>query len=81
MLNVSTAKAICDAVVKGERVLRRVVTVTGEVAAPANLYARIGTPVGELVEACGGALETADRLILGGPMMGMAAFDLNTPVA
>lgn len=81
VLNVSTAKAICDAVVKGERVLRRVVTVTGEVAAPANLYARIGTPVGELVEACGGALETADRLILGGPMMGMAAFDLNTPVA
>ena len=63
VLNVSTAKAICDAVVKGERVLRRVVTVTGEVAEPANLYARIGTPVGELVEADPGRTDDGNGCI------------------
>lgn len=80
VLNVATAHAICAAVKRGEVVLRRIVTVAGAVAVPANWYARIGTPIGDLIEACGGALPAAQRLILGGPMMGMAAFDLRTPI-
>jgi electron transport complex protein RnfC len=79
--NVGTATAMTDAVVAGRPLFRRVVTVTGaKVAEPANLMVRVGTPVGDAIEACKGDLEGAGKLILGGPMMGFAQHTDQVPV-
>ncbi len=81
VLNVATAAAIAEAVVSDLPLTHRVVTVTGEgTANPGNYYVPIGTSVGELIEFCGGLREEAVRVILGGPMMGVAIADLTTPV-
>lgn len=71
--NVGTAAAVYRAVARGEPLLSRVVTVTGRgVRRPQNLEVRLGTSIAELVEQCGGYTDEAERLILGGPMMGLA---------
>ena len=80
-LNVATAAAIAEAVVCGQPLTHRAVTVTGEaVAKPGNYYAAIGTAVGELIEFCGGITQKAAKVVLGGPMMGIAVADLSTPI-
>lgn len=78
--NVSTAKAIHDAVFEGRPLIERVVTVSGAVKSPKNLLARFGTPIRDLIEYCGGMADKANKVILGGPMMGIAQFDLDFPV-
>lgn len=78
--NVSTVKAIYDAVFEGKPLIERVVTVTGSVRNPANLLVRFGTQLRSLIEHCGGVEEGANEIILGGPMMGIAHFDLDFPV-
>ena len=81
VLNVATAAAIAETVVGDLPLTHRVVTVTGEgVRNPGNFYVPIGTSVTELIEFCGGLREDAVRVILGGPMMGIAIADLTTPV-
>jgi electron transport complex protein RnfC len=72
-INVATAAAICAAVVHGEALTSRVVTVTGPgIAEPRNFEVRLGTPIEHLVAAAGGYTGRAARLVLGGPMMGLA---------
>ena len=78
--NVGTAKAIHDAVYEGIPLIERVVTVTGMVESPKNLLTRFGTPIRTLIDYCGGMGDGANAVILGGPMMGMAQFDLDFPV-
>ena len=78
--NVSTAKAIYDAVVEGKPLVERVVTVTGAVKNPKNLLVRLGTPLRSLIGYCGGIDEKANEVILGGPMMGISQPDLDFPV-
>lgn len=74
--NVGTAAAVYNAVVRGTPLISRIVTVTGRgVKRPQNLLARIGTPLSDLVRQCGGYTSEAERLVLGGPMMG---FDVPT---
>ena len=81
VLNVATAAAIAEAVLSDLPLTHRVVTVTGEgIGNPGNYYVPIGTSVGELIEFCGGVREEAVRVILGGPMMGIAIADLTTPI-
>lgn len=80
VMNVSTAAAVYAALKTGRPLVERVVTVTGEVNQPANLMVRIGASVGSLLAQCGGAREGANKLILGGPMMGMQAYNMETPV-
>ena len=71
--NVGTADAVARALVRGEPLISRVVTVTGAgVRQPANLEVRIGTPIGELIEQCGGYTGQVSRLLMGGPMMGVS---------
>jgi electron transport complex protein RnfC len=77
--NVSTAKAIHDAVVEDKPLIERVVTVTGAVKNPKNLLSRFGTPLRSLIDYCGGMDDQANKVILGGPMMGIAQFELNFP--
>ena len=81
VLNVATVAAIAEAMVCDLPLTHRVVTVTGEgVVKPGNFYIPIGTSVGELIEFCGGLNKEAAKVILGGPMMGIAIADLTTPV-
>ncbi len=71
--NVGTARAAWRAVAHGEPLVERVVTVTGPgVARPGNYVVPLGTPVAHLVAQAGGYTPSASRLLLGGPMMGIA---------
>jgi electron transport complex protein RnfC len=80
VLNVATAAALAEAVISDVPLTHRVVTVTGEpVVRPGNYYVPIGTSVADLIEFCGGVTESAAKVILGGPMMGIAIADLETP--
>ncbi len=79
--NVGTAIAVCEAVRFGKPLYERVTTVTGPgVNEPKNLLVRIGTPVSSLIEACGGYNGTPAKLIMGGPMMGIAVASDDVPV-
>ncbi len=78
--NVSTARAIHDAVFEGIPFIERVVTVTGAVRSPKNLLVRLGTPIRSLIEYCGGIEGEANEVILGGPMMGISQHNLDVPI-
>lgn len=79
--NVGTAKAIYDAVVGGKPLVERVVTVTGPIVRePQNLRVRIGTPFSDLIQHCRGTTEQPGKLIMGGPMMGLAQVSDQAPV-
>ena len=80
VLNVATVAAIAEAVLADRPLTHRIITVTGEgVFNSGNYYVPIGTSVGELIEHCGGLTEDAAKVVLGGPMMGLAIADLTTP--
>ncbi len=80
VFNAATCAAVCDAVYDGMPLIRRIVTVTGKgVASPANFEVCIGTSFAELLEACG-VRENAYKVLSGGPMMGVAQFDMAVPV-
>lgn len=79
--NVGTVVAIADAVEKGLPLVERVTTVTGgAVTEPKNLLLRIGTTFAQAIELCGGFKEQPVKLIMGGPMMGMAQCRIDVPV-
>jgi electron transport complex protein RnfC len=79
--NVGTAVALQRLARDGEPVLSRIVTVAGAgIRSPQNVEALIGTPIGELIELCGGYNEGVTRLIGGGSMMGFALPDDGVPI-
>jgi len=79
--NVGTAKAIHDAVCMGKPLTERVVTISGDaVPHPANICARIGTPMPFLLAQCGLRDLSGVRLIHGGPMMGERLPRMNVPM-
>ncbi len=78
--NVATLAAVHDAVVLGKPLVERVVSVTGLVKTPKNFLARFGTPASALIELCGGSDASADELIFGGPMMGIAQPSFDTAI-
>ncbi|PIE64589.1 MAG: electron transport complex subunit RsxC [Desulfobacterales bacterium] len=79
--NVSTTKAIYDAVVLEKPLLEKIVTISGNgINRPANLLVKIGTKVSDIVSHCGGVKPELAKVIMGGPMMGFAISDLNIPV-
>ena len=81
VFNASTFSSIYQAVILGQPLTRRIVTVTGEgVHTPQNYIVRIGTPFSELIRAAGGLTEDARKVLSGGPMMGIAQADLDVPV-
>lgn len=78
--NVATAAAISDAVLMGRPLIERICTVTGSaVQSPKNLKIKNGTMLNELVEQCGGVKASLGKIILGGPMMGLAAHTTEIP--
>jgi len=79
--NVGTAYSIYEAVVAGKPLISRITTVTGNgIQSPQNFEALIGTPFSFLVEQAGGYTDKAERLIMGGPMMGIALPSDGLPV-
>jgi electron transport complex protein RnfC len=79
--NVGTAAAVYDAVVDGMALIERYVSVTGHgLNAPCTLRARLGTPLATLIAQAGGYRDDAARLVLGGPMMGLALPHDDLPV-
>ncbi|HML47234.1 MAG TPA: electron transport complex subunit RsxC [Clostridia bacterium] len=80
VLNVATAAAISRSLRTGRPLIERIITVAGRVANPQNLLVRIGTPLNTLVEQCGGLTEGVEKLVLGGPMMGIALSRLEIPM-
>ena len=78
--NVATLMAIYDAVKLGIPVMNRVFTVTGDaVCEPRNFRICIGTSFQELLDAAGGLIHDAKKMISGGPMMGFAMYGLDVP--
>jgi electron transport complex protein RnfC len=79
--NVGTVYAIQQALRHGRPLISRVVTVAGScVSNPRNLEVLIGTPAQALFDACGGLAREPERLLLGGPMMGVTLPSLQAPV-
>ena len=79
--NASTTFAVYQAVQKRMPLIQRVVTITGKnLREPKNLLTRMGTPVSALIAAAGGLPENAGKVINGGPMMGRAMVNLDSPV-
>ncbi|EJD6656264.1 TPA: electron transport complex subunit RsxC [Enterobacter cloacae] len=81
MQNVGTAYAVKRAVIDGEPLTERVVTLTGEsVSRPGNVWARLGTPVRHLLEQAGFCPGSDQMVIMGGPLMGFTLPWLDVPV-
>ena len=81
VVNVSTVKAISDAVAHGMPLIERAVTVAGKyIPKPGNFMVKIGTSTAELITACGGISDASAVVKAGGPMMGILQETLDTPV-
>ena len=82
IFNVETCYNVARAVKYGMPLIERVVTVTGDcITTPKNILAPLGTPMSDLIDFCGGLSKQPRKLITGGPMMGMAQWDIGTPTA
>jgi len=79
--NVGTALAVRDALRLNRPLYERVTTVTGPgIREPKNLRVRVGTPVRALIDFCGGYSAEVGKLVMGGPMMGIAVSTDEVPV-
>jgi len=79
--NVATAIAVSDAVTKGEPLITAPLTVSGKgIKEPKNLIVRVGTALSEVLDYCGGVTEDAVKVVVGGPMMGVAQYDFSAPI-
>ncbi len=79
--NVGTAVAVANAVSYEKPLTQRVVTVTGNgIKEPKNLMVTIGIKFSDVIEFCGGLVDETVQVFMGGPMMGIAQYDLSVPV-
>jgi electron transport complex protein RnfC len=79
--NVATAAAIADAVTSGIPLIERAVTISGgAINEPKNLSLRIGTTFAHALDLCGGFKSEPEKIIMGGPMMGIAQYTSEVPI-
>jgi len=79
--NVSTTKAIYDAVALGKPLTEKIVTISGQgIKRPANLLVKVGTRVSDIVAYLGGTTPQLAKIVMGGPMMGFAVSTLDIPI-
>ncbi|HPI21756.1 MAG TPA: RnfABCDGE type electron transport complex subunit C, partial [Spirochaetota bacterium] len=79
--NTTTASFIAGFVKTGMPLIKKKVTVDGSaMATPKNVEVLIGTPLKDVFEFCGGFREEPVKIIMGGPMMGVAQFSLDNTV-
>ncbi len=80
VINVDTAFEIARSFKTGKPVASRIITVAGDaIKEPCNLDVRLGTPFSFVIEQAGGFAKNAKKIIMGGPMMGMAQYSLDVP--
>ena len=81
VVNIDTCAAITRKLKTGMPLIRRIVTISGDaISTPKNVSVPIGVPFKELIENAGGFSQEPKKIIMGGPMMGMAQHNLDTPV-
>ncbi len=81
IVNAETSAAISRAFHRGLPLVSRIVTVTGDcVKDPKNVRAPLGASVRELIDFCGGCVKPPKKIVSGGPMMGQALWDMDSPV-
>lgn len=79
--NASSVISFAQAITKGHIIYQKMVTVSGDgIVEPKNVLVRIGTPLKDIIEHCGGFNNENIHLILGGPMMGVSCNNLDTVV-
>jgi len=79
--NIDTCTAVYNAIVYRRPLISRVVTVSGAgIKNPANYRVPVGTSFQHVIDAAGGLNENVKKVLMGGPMMGLAQFDLSVPV-
>ena len=79
--NIGTAVAIYDAVAEGKPLVNAPLTVSGKgINQPKNLYVPVGTPLSDVLDFCGGVKDEAVKIVVGGPMMGVAQYDFSAPI-
>jgi electron transport complex protein RnfC len=77
--NVGTAYAVYEAIALGQPLLSRIVTVAGNVSGARNYEVLFGTSMRDLIALCD-PLPDSDRVIMGGPMMGLLMPSDDVPV-
>ena len=81
VLNIDTVTNISRAFRMGMPAISRIVTLSGDaINTPQNFEVRTGMPIGKVIEAGGGFKKEPEKIIIGGPMMGTAQFNLDVPV-
>lgn len=81
VMNVASVAFIADYLKTGVPLVRKRLTVDGSaIKNPQNVIVPIGTPVNRLIELCGGYKEECGKLLMGGPMMGIALFEDSAPI-
>ena len=79
--NVDTLIAVHRAFIRGRPLMRKIVTLSGSaIKHPGNYKVRLGTKLNDLVEATGGFKLNPTKVVVGGPMMGVAIYDINVPI-
>ena len=81
VVNIDTCTAIARRFMYGKPLMRRIVTIVGTpFSKNANYKVRIGTPIEYIIEQNGGFATNPEKVIVGGPMMGIAQFRLDVPI-
>lgn len=81
LTDAETLVTLSDCVSLGKPCIERFVTIAGDaIKRPTVLKARIGTPIGDLIEECGGFAGKPHKIVMGGPMTGRCVDDLDSPV-
>lgn len=79
--NTGTAAAVYEAIVNGVPLIEKIVTVSGKaIKSPKNVRVAIGTPFSAILDFCEVDRDRIDKLVMGGPMMGIAQFSEEIPV-
>ena len=81
VMNVSTVGFINNYIKTGMPLINRRLTVDGDaIKNPCNVIAPIGTPISKILEFAQADFDSIEKLISGGPMMGMCVYDFETPL-
>lgn len=81
VMNIATISFISKYLATGVPLINKRVTVDGTaIVNPKNVIAPIGTPIADIIDFCGGYKTDPRKLLMGGPMMGIAMFDETTPI-
>jgi Na+-translocating ferredoxin:NAD+ oxidoreductase subunit C len=79
--NAGSIACIAEIFETGQPLIERVVTVSGPgVKRPSNLIVPVGSKLRDVLGFCGGVTDDATEILFGGPMMGAAQSDLDTPL-